>query len=237
MNFYIQKINGEIEFDFQFHLIKAINYNNWFYNEKIYEYEFVESVEEIKNKGIPIGSLEFVKDYIEKIENKEMSKPINIPKILLEEKLLVREVQITNDLNEVFENDNEKLFIKSNDKYKDICGLYNINEAKKIPNGEYLVSEIVDFISEWRIFVHENKIVGVNQYLGEFIYPDLNFVQEIVDKYKSEIKSYTIDIGILEDGKNDIVEIHPFVSCGLYGFNDYKLMPIMMINGFKSIIN
>lgn len=54
----------------------------------------------------------------------------------------------------------------------------------------------------------------------------------MITAYTNSPRAYTLDIGINEFGTT-VIEVHPFVSCGLYGFHDLKVLPQMFIAGFN----
>ena len=41
-----------------------------------------------------------------------------------------------------------------------------------------------------------------------------------------------LDVGVLQNGKTVIVEMHEFMSCGLYGYEDKMLLP-MLIKAYR----
>jgi ATP-grasp domain, R2K clade family 2 len=228
-HFLIQTIEGQVEHDFAFQLIKAIKSQNWFYNETLYTYTLSEGVEGYPD-SIPIGSLEFVFDYLESYYNvnREQIKPLNIPSLLQKEEFLGRKVSYLQ--KNVIPN-GDYLFVKSNSQYKKVTDV--IKDTDSLPEDEYLVSELLDIDSEWRAFVQNGQLVGIKQYLGDFeVFPDIEAVKRMIHVYEDAPLSYTLDIGMVQE-KCVIIEVHPFVSCGLYGFHEYKLLPIMMIQGFS----
>lgn len=235
-DFLIQTINSTIRHDFSFHLIEAIRYHNWFFNEEVYSYELAESFSISGKKRIPVGSLEFVFSFLEKqIPGEEMNKkPINIPKELRKEEFLKRKVEIKEKKELEI---NKPLFIKSNTKYKTFTEIIEREEQKKnIPDDEYMVSDVVEIQSEWRGFVHHKELLDLRCYSGDFkVFPEIDLVEKMIKEYKNSPKSYTIDVGVSRNG-TFLIEIHPFVSCGLYGFNQYKYLPQMFINGYKYLI-
>lgn len=228
--FLIQSVNGKIVYDFSFHLIKAIEFNNWFRNEKVYDYILSETIIGYP-ECIPIGSLDFVFDYLEAYENIERKyiKPINVPMDLLNEKYTKRKIEI---LNKEDINIKNEVFVKSNTNYKKITDV--ISNTNYLPEDEYFVSEVIDIESEWRCFIYLNQLVGLKHYIGDFkLFPDINKVEEMILNYKNSPNAYTLDVGINSNKEVFVIEVHPFVSCGLYGFEEYNKLPIMMIEGYR----
>lgn len=105
---------------------------------------------------------------------------------------------------------------------------------------EYVVSERVIFESEWRTFVHDDEVIACQNYLGDPMgFPDRQAIRAMVGAYASEDRprSYTLDVGVVAepiDGgtKTLPIEVHPFVSCGLYGMFD-RLIPDMLEGGYR----
>jgi hypothetical protein len=48
--------------------------------------------------------------------------------------------------------------------------------------------------------------------------------------------AYTLDVGVNKK-HTFIIEAHDFFSCGLYGFADLKLLPLMFYRWFRDYIN
>jgi hypothetical protein len=101
-------------------------------------------------------------------------------------------------------------------------------------DDEYLVykQDMVDIASEYRCFVHKGILKGIKHYSGDFtLFPDINLVNEIISSYDNQPISYTIDIGILDNGKNILIEINDFFAIGSYGL-DPKIYVRMLIDRF-----
>lgn len=231
--FLIQSANGSVLHDFSFTLVEAVKFNNWYYDEQMYDYLLTEAVpHDTPDKDIvPIGSVEFVREYARKNFGIENIRPINIPSRLMKREYLKRWVRIdTYDEPQV--NTNGKIFIKSNDIIKGKTDVLRVGET--IPQGEWLISEYVDIDSEWRCFIFNNRLVGLKNYAGSFtIFPDV----ELINKMTGELDTgaYTLDVGINSKG-TFVLEVHDFASVGLYGFSDYTLLPKMFVSGWKKIL-
>jgi len=105
------------------------------------------------------------------------------------------------------------------------------------PDTMLYQSEIVNFISEYRAFVHEGKITGMKNYIGDFmVIPDKNVINDMVSSYKSSPIAYTLDVGLTDDGKTLLVEVNDMWAIGSYGLNgkDYALA---CVRRFKEILN
>ena len=235
MKFLVQKINNEVVHDFSFTLIEAIRYRNWYNNsnedEIIYTNDikpcFIEDV-------VPIGSVEFVSYYLKTYFNKQ-PKPINVPEELY--LFADRRIVVGNEDSYI----TEQCFAKSHDKIKRFADIIDVD--CKLDPGEYQFSDIINIDSEWRCFVFENKLVGLQNYSGDFTkFPNLITIEQMIQTYsKVAPVSYTLDIGInhLNDNRINntfVIEVHDLFSCGLYGFSDLKLLPLMFYRWFNEFI-
>ena len=82
-----------------------------------------------------------------------------------------------------------------------------------------LCSEVVKFTSEYRAFIHLNDLLGIKHYKGNpFIAPCEATVMEMIKAYAEHAPAaYSLDVGILEDGRTALVEINDGFSLGAYG--------------------
>jgi len=224
--FLIQTYNGEIVHDFSWTLIQAIKFKNWLSNDNDLSYTLTDG--EYLEGYIPIGSVEFVHGYFKTIHNKSL-KPINIPTELLKPEYLARNVFIgTKD------DVDREYFVKSNEQIKSFTEV--TSDKSIIPDGEMMISELIDIESEWRCFVYKNKLVGVQNYSGDFTkFPDVKVINEMIVDYKSQPISYTLDVAVSK-GKTVVIEVHDFYSCGLYGFADYNILPLMFTRWYYEFL-
>ena len=231
-NFLIQTISNLPAHDFSFTLIESIKYNNWFYNEAMYSYCLTDKVlDKVFLDYVPIGSVEFVLDFLKQYHDINGIKPLHIPKQLMKPDYLKRSCYISNKEDIKL---NKAKFIKNIDKIKSYTEISdNINAA---PEGNYFVSDIVEIDSEWRSFVYNNELVGLQNYLGDFtLFPCVELIKKMIADYNYSYP-YTLDVGINSNG-TFILECHDFFSCGLYGFADHRILPKMFITTYRKIIN
>lgn len=234
MKFLIQKINGKLVHDFSFTLLESIRYNNWLNNNNDTKYQFLNTTEDdLNNTTInfkpshknftPIGSVEFVTKHLYDFYD-IVPKPLNVPEEL-----------IGFACRTIF-NGNEKdcntdgLFVKSNDTIKKFQPRI-LERNEKLPVGNYQFSGVIDILSEWRAFVYKDRLVGLNNYSGDFtIFPNVEIINQMIEKFRiSECSpiAYTLDVGVNNNDGTFIIEAHDFFSVGLYGFADHKLLPRM----------
>jgi len=227
MHFAIQTIDGKILHDFSFTLLEAIRYHNWSGNEVTSTFYYNDT---LASSGTPVGSVEFVTESLA-LQGYPVPKPRNVPSELF--KFAGR--KIFNGTGK--DAPDGASFAKSNDKIKD--NIYETVMAyeldKPLPTGNYQFSSIVDFISEWRAFVWRGELVGLQNYSGEFtMFPDVDRIREMIKCFKGHC-AYTLDVGIIKD-QTCVVEVHDFFSCGLYGFADLHLLPLMFAGWYREYI-
>lgn len=228
--FYVETENGIPLHDFSFQLLQGIRYQNWYRDRDEYGFITSEQTDHCPEGAIPIGSLEFVGRCLVETTGKGLPKPLQIPLELREERFLKREYQHRAVSGLVLDR---PMFVKSLDQYKGFTDV--TDDVAHIEAKAVAVSEVVSFTSEWRTFVFEGKIVGLHPYAGDpLVFPDAALVCEIVDVYKTAPRAYTLDVGVTDRG-TCVIEVHPFVSCGLYGFQDLRILLQMFIQGYRSI--
>jgi hypothetical protein len=230
MKFLIQKIDGEIRHDFAFTLLESIRFLNWIrrgtdndikikyantYNvvdpDLIYPNPFKPSHKDY----VPIGSVDFVQDFLMHFYNLKLM-PINIPNELLGEEFTKRFVFNGTEKEVIGDK-----FVKSNDIIKGYAEF--VDDMVDIPEGNYQISDVISIDSEWRAFVYKGKLVGLQNYSGEFTkFLDVTKINNMISAYKSSPIAYTLDVGV-NSVDTFIIECHLFSSVGLYGFNSQYL--------------
>lgn len=117
------------------------------------------------------------------------------------------------------------LFIKPYSTIKAFTGFVATDDlTKKVFSEQYdgwvWVQEVVDFVSEYRCYISNNRIVGMKHYSGDcLIFPDPDFIKKVFEFTKTQIDyhSYTLDIGVLENGQTVLIEINDGWAIGNYG--------------------
>ncbi len=229
--------------DFGYTTMQIANYYNWLCPSNcMYDFEYVCSPTlfgqkpewtHIDENGfsscIPIGSVEFTLEWF-KAMGIENVKPLNIPQELW--KFCDRLVTVDYCVNV-----RGHLMKKDTDKIKDICNGETYIHENQIYT-RYFFSEWVDnIVSEWRVFVFNGEIQDIRCYLGDpWVIPDKHYVEEVVDVYsKIRNTAYTLDV-LVTDKKTEILELHDFFSCGLYGFEDFRVLPLMYRRAISFIL-
>ncbi len=79
-------------------------------------------------------------------------------------------------------------------------------------------SEFVEFVSEHRCFVLEDRILDVRRYKGDWsVGPDRATVERAVMAFGSSPAAYAADFGVTRDGRTLLVEVNDAFALGGYG--------------------
>ncbi len=185
---------------------------------------------------IPITSVEKTEEYLRTVYGKDMP-PVEVPQELRQ----YRPDYSTFKGSDIPKDKlNSKYFIKRIDKLKSWNSLlYDGDVSSYIkPDALYSVGLRHNILSEWRIFVYKGEVMACQNYLGEPMeFPDPELIKLMIYQYKDNAPSaYTLDVAVTanvgEKIKTIPLEVHPFVACGLYGFED-KVIPDMWDAGFQ----
>lgn len=187
---------------------------------------------------IPVGDIEFTEKYL----NKQI-KPFNPLSIFDEDKdrIFKRNIWVVefSAIPNIFElpcNKGNRLFIKDNGgakKYEPFLCRENelgilMNELKDRgvkSDRQFIISEEIDILSEWRCFIHNGRILDCKNYLGDFrLLPEQPIMEETADilHNKLGLDAFAVDFGVNKEG-TFLIEMHRFLACGLYGFEHKNL--------------
>ena len=180
---------------------------------------------------IPVGSLKYVRKYLSKVHNISNMNCIEVPNELRDYRYLKRKYAIIPKSELPKEG---YYFLKYASSLKDFTyrgrleylSADYIEGEPYLKDGLYVLSEYVDILSEYRCFIVDDVIEGIQFYDGDCtVMPtpyDISLLKEMVFKYSLNLKrprAYTMDIAIIKDRGLAILEVHPHTSVGLYGFN------------------
>ncbi len=85
---------------------------------------------------------------------------------------------------------------------------------------EVYVSEILNFVSEYRVFVRYGEIVDIRHYAGDWsVFPNVNTISSCVEDYKEGINTYAIDFGVTDKGTTNLIEVNVSGAIGSYGLD------------------
>lgn len=87
-------------------------------------------------------------------------------------------------------------------------------------DGPILVQPEINIISEYRVYVNCQKIIGVKNYSGDpLIFPNPDVIKECVEYSKKVLDnhSFTLDFGVRDDGLTELIEVNDGWAIGNYG--------------------
>jgi hypothetical protein len=85
-------------------------------------------------------------------------------------------------------------------------------------NQHVLVSNPVSFETEYRCYVHKNRIVSMKHYAGHWEHSiDYRVAQAAVAAFTQAPVAYALDMGLTAEGQTLLVECNDVTSLGCYG--------------------
>lgn len=237
-HFFIQE--GGLLPDFCYEALRAAEFENWREPGSVAVHRVESAGLAPIYRGTPIGSVEFVSSFsMSRGLVPDHPRPLNIPEVLVPREFTSR--KIWKGVIEDPGNLPSMVFAKSALRYKGFSGMVASIDLPAIiaTHGALDLSEEVEFSDEWRAFVHAGRLVGLHCYSGLFErVPSREFLSRAMQALSAgvpSLRSYTLDVGFIGDTEA-VVEVHPFVSCGLYGFRDYRVLLSMFEQGYKSFL-
>lgn len=193
-----------------------------------------------KYRIIPITSVQETEEYLKTVYNVSMP-PIEVPPELIKYR---PDYEVLQGKDIPKDKMNTMYFIKRVDKLKSWNSLLLEGDVGKYiePDALYSISPRHTILSEWRIFIYQGEVMACQHYDGSPLeFPDVKTIESMIFDYKTNVpEAYTLDVAATRDiGKpcsTIPLEVHPFVSCGLYGFTD-KIILDMWDAGLNWYIN
>lgn len=121
------------------------------------------------------------------------------------------------------------IFVKPKSKAKLFTGfviqsnydLFRLESFSK--DTELYCSSVVEWLSEFRVFVNQSEIVGIKNYSGDInIKLDIDTVRTAIKDFENsdeKTSAYGIDFGILNNGETALVEWNDGFALGSYGLD------------------
>jgi len=188
---------------------------------EICEVESISDLKEIEPDNIFLGSIQFIQGALAKL-NRSIPDPLDYPESL--EKFLGRKIEVST-MDEIASDPSKwNVFVKPKGvtkKFtgrlirgtKDLVGCGDINM-----NTPIWVSQPVQFIAEWRVFIRYRTVLGVKQYKGDWrAQYDYKIIEEAVELYENQPAGFALDFGLTQEGKLLLVEANDGFGLGNYG--------------------
>ena len=81
-----------------------------------------------------------------------------------------------------------------------------------------IASDVVNFVSEWRCYIHKGEIFDGKHYKGDFrVAPDYTVADKAAELWTDAPAAWSCDIGVTDKGETLIVECNDVMSLGVYG--------------------
>lgn len=162
-----------------------------------------ELLNEPKIGTIPVGTVEYC---LKVFRNHE--SPDFYPKFLTD--YLCRHVLLVHITG--YNHFSSPTFVKDASNYKSdfVAG---VRSEFMLKNGSYWLSDVVNFIQEWRYYVAKGELITTGWYSGD----DENEIAPTLNIDWPKDFSGAVDFGRLDTGEIALVESHPAFACGWYG--------------------
>lgn len=195
---------------------------------------------------IPVGSVEFVHTFLKEFHGFE-PQPLYIPEQL--RGFTGRDMYFDEVVSEsdALIKSYGRMFAKESGVVKGYTGL--VGSVEEIPDdiGFVHLSEEVDILSEYRVFVHRKEVMGIHHYSGDvMVLPNIGDIWRMVEAFEDSPIAYTLDVAVIKgvpkmdnrSGKYEqtvVIECHNLYSCGLYGFSHPKY-PYMLSQAWFELL-
>jgi hypothetical protein len=167
---------------------------------------------------IPMGSVEYCAPSFGK------HKGDSYPEFL--QKFISRDIRRVNGPHTL----QSEAFVKQADVWKSDfeSGVYSA--GTELGDADWLISDVVEFINEWRYYVADGKIYAAEWYRGVNSDEDA----PVIDIEWPEGFSGAVDFGIiLPDARVELVECHAPFACGWYG-DDHEVFLKWQIDAWNN---
>lgn len=157
----------------------------------------------------------------------EVPAPLNLPECLMPfAGRRVWETTLGSIRLEAADGLTEPVFIKPLTETKSFVGCViksaaDLSRSHKFDDSFQLqAAEVVEFVSEWRYFVHRQEVVGVAHYQGAWsIVPCSSQVRQAIASYVDAPIGYALDFGVTVCGRTLLVEANDAVALGAHGMD------------------
>ena len=209
---------------------------------------FVDNREvEYNPEYVLVGTIDDTKAYLSKGGIK-IPSPLNIPDSLFTSKLLQRKIEIKT-LKQFKEETELPIFVKPYSKVKEFySGVISHTWSRSTLFHEVdedtmvLTSEIVDFVTEYRCFIHKGELVGIKHYSGDFkVFPDIKSIESAIKLYENQPIGFTMDFGVIYSNLGlpltVLVECNDGWAIGNYGLDALVYAKLLRDRWFEIIKN
>ena len=103
-------------------------------------------------------------------------------------------------------------------------------------DAEVYVSDIIDIVSEFRVYVVLGEIIAVKHYKKAWEkVPDKAFIENAIKQYATSPIAYGIDFAVIDSGETVVLEVNDACNLGNYGL-DSTLYGEMIVSRWLEIV-
>lgn len=198
-------------------------------------YEDIDQVP-VSKEHMVVGYIQDTNKYLTKLGGQPL-KALNIPTELLP--FTGRDVKVMT-MAEFKQDRTLPIFVKPGGLSKEYSDIFTAGVITKetsrqnffngIPDTyPVLVSEVVDFVSEYRCYVIDGQLKGIKHYLGNIrVFPDVKVIDSAITAYTTQPVGYAIDFGVTSEGRTLLVEVNDGFSLGNYGLSDMDYSTLLV---------
>ena len=197
----------------------------------------------VSKEHMVVGFVQETHKYLTKLGGQPL-KALNIPDELMS--FTGRDVKVMT-MAEFKQDRNLPIFVKPGGLSKEYSDIFTAGVISKessrqnffngVPDAyPVVVSEVVDFVSEYRCYVIDGQLKGIKHYLGDIrIFPDVKVIDSAITAYTTQPMGYSIDFGVTSDGRTLLVECNAGYSLGNYGLDDITYTTLLL-SAWREII-
>lgn len=192
----------------------------------------------------PIGTVEFVKAFAEKVEVK-LPDPIHTTELLkLEGRWFFKDIyRKACSPTDLYPDPLFPVFVKPYNELKKFTGFvaksdkdFDLYPEVDWDNTKLFCTEVIEnIVSEWRCYVLNGKVFACVNYSGDPLeFPSRGYIQNMIFNYKSSPVAFSLDVAVCAENmgtvnarKTSFIEINDAYSLGYYG-GDVELYTKML---------
>lgn len=104
------------------------------------------------------------------------------------------------------------------------------------PDLPVWMSDVVTFVSEYRVLVHQGLIFACRHYKGDCsVFPDMNVALQATQAFEDAPVGYSLDLGVTDRGQTILVEVNDAWALGCYGTPSIPFTE-MIVNRWKEMV-
>lgn len=97
-------------------------------------------------------------------------------------------------------------------------------------------SEVVNFVSEYRVLIHQGLVFACRHYKGDCsVFPNLDVATQAIQRFEGAPVGYSLDLGVTDDGRTLLVEVNDAWALGCYGTPSIPYTE-MVVNRWKEMV-